>query len=963
MRFCEKTISFSVLFLLIFSLTILNWPGIGVFESLSLISPASADLVSFTIIALPDTQFYSESYPGVFDNQTQWIANAAESLNTVFVTHEGDIVNNGGLIQQWQQANHSLSMLDGHVPWATVPGNHDGTNVGGTGENLNNYNTYFPRNRFNGQLWYGGAYNNVNSNSFELFSGGADDYLIFHFQYHPSIAVLAWANATIANYPTRRVMITTHDYMNTDGSRSTEGNHIWNSFVAAHADQVFLVLCGHNHAEARRTDTINGHAVYQLLADYQEGYPNGGNGWLRILDFHPAEDKIYVKTFSPYVNQYQTDAASQFSLDYDMTSENPTSVTYDESANAITVTGYSSERPCTFKDVYDADVAGSWGVVGLVGSDQFSFSAHISIGDGSTTTYFTDTNKQILVMAGACSSTYRDFITIERYATLTFGQLDDASTYRTKSGIQVIIENQDTWGHVIENRWGSTYIYSSAFSKSGGYDGFAIYNYAGTLRIWNTQLNGLVSLSQVTDIAYVTIFGDSHLYNGLTSPFSASTVLGTTVYNVDSSGNAVRIWFNGSTYKDMRFVNVASVANNEMASGDSYFLNCEAVTWAFNWQVGTTSRIYRQYEFDLTVTDHGGHPLEGSTVTLNDKDGNEVFSGETDENGQIDTQNVTRGYYARATGNTLQDASPHTLTITKEGYSSYTTVFTLTKKTDWTIALQPMSNGGLIEKVGFVPVDPYLTSPSGTYRWLDIADQAYGTSYRSSYNYSQASVELAYCTEGNGLQGLLKATNLKPNFAYQLKLVGTPGTVDNERIGLAGRWWQEEWTGTTWANGQNLNNKGDGSSPNPNDLTYFSRRDIKDASSPTDNHYRYTGYLVFNYFITDGNGSTALQFETGNCNHVIWKTTQQSKTANDGPLKTSSFDPTPSQAAYDTDYPSNTISIFGEWERLPMGQVNLQPGEYSCQIVLTEESFHGSGGTLAGNWAGAVTANIMFTIN
>jgi hypothetical protein len=246
---------------------------------------------------------------------------------------------------------------------------------------------------------------------------------------------------------------------------------------------------------------------------------------------------------------------------------------------------------------------------------------------------------------------------------------------------------------------------------------------------------------------------------------------------------------------------------------------------------------------------------------------------------------------------------------------------------------------------------------------LDVADQAYGIGYRNSYNYSQAAVEVAYCTEGNKLQGLLKARNLKPNFAYQLKLSGIPGTADSERIGLAGRWWQEEWTGTAWANGQNLNDKGDGSSPNPNDQTYLSRRYIQDSSSPTGYYYRYTGYLVFDYFITDSNGTATLQFETGSCYHVIWKTTQRSNATNDGHVETVTFDPDPSQPAYDTDYLSETVSIFGEWERLPMGQVNLQSGEYQCQILLTEESFHGSGGTLAGNWAGAVTANVMFTID
>ena len=264
--------------------------------------------------------------------------------------------------------------------------------------------------------------------------------------------------------------------------------------------------------------------------------------------------------------------------------------------------------------------------------------------------------------------------------------------------------------------------------------------------------------------------------------------------------------------------------------------------------------------------------------------------------------------------------------------------------------------------VELAPVDPNLTSPSGTYRWLDVADQAYSNDYRNGYNYSQASVEVAYVRTGDKLEGTLTASNLKPNFAYQLKLVGTPGAADNERIGLVGRWWQEEWDGLSWSNGQNLNSKGDGSSPNPNDLIYFERRFVEDPSSPTGYHYRYTGYLVFDYFVTDSNGAATLCFETGACYHVLWKTSQRGNATNDGRVKTVTFDPEPSEPAYDVNYPSSVVSIFGEWERLPMGGVHLQSGEYNCKITLTEESFHGSGGSLAGNWAGAMSADIMFTI-
>jgi hypothetical protein len=93
----------------------------------------------------------------------------------------------------------------------------------------------------------------------------------------------------------------------------------------------------------------------------------------------------------------------------------------------------------------------------------------------------------------------------------------------------------------------------------------------------------------------------------------------------------------------------------------------------------------------------------------------------------------------------------------------------------------------------------------------------------------------------------------------------------------------------------------------------------------------------------------------------LWKTSQRSATLSDGPVKSRSFDPYPS-LAYDTDYPPQTVNIFGEWERLPVGGVHLQVGDYLAQIILTEESFHGSGGTYAGNWAAAMGGQIDFSL-
>ncbi len=226
-------------------------------------------------------------------------------------------------------------------------------------------------------------------------------------------------------------------------------------------------------------------------------------------------------------------------------------------------------------------------------------------------------------------------------------------------------------------------------------------------------------------------------------------------------------------------------------------------------------------------------------------------------------------------------------------------------------------------------IDSSVTSPADKFRWLDVADQAYSQDFQDSYDYTQAYVEVTYRFKRAILQGTLSAGNLKPNFGYQIRLVGYP-VADwgaNERIGLAGRWWQEEWDGSNWSNGQNLNSKGDGSSPNPNDDVYFSRRDIEDSTSPTQYSYRFTGYMVLGYFITDEFGNATIDFKADSSFHVLWKTSQEKRTRDDGPIERATFDPEPSSYGYpsEPDYGKSTVKIFGEWVRLPMAGFTWNP--------------------------------------
>lgn len=61
-------------------------------------------------------------------------------------------------------------------------------------------------------------------------------------------------------------------------------------------------------------------------------------------------------------------------------------------------------------------------------------------------------------------------------------------------------------------------------------------------------------------------------------------------------------------------------------------------------------------------------------------------------------------------------------------------------------------------------------------------------------------------------------------------------------------------------------------------------------------------------------------------------------------------------------YLEQTVDIFREWEQLPIGGVPLAPGNYTAQLILTEESFHSEGGLYAGNWVGATGAEIQFIV-
>ena len=277
---------------------------------------ALAVATPFTVVALPDTQNYMP-LPFIFNKQTQWIVDNQASQNIAFVAHQGDLVETATVADQWTIAATAMYKLDTtspRLPWGTVPGNHDYTNL--AARECAQYDAYFGPSHFSGQSWYGGSFTH---NSYQTFQAGGRDYLVLDLEYEAPPSVINWAQTIIDANPGKPTIVNTHTYMVLTG-RTTYGDTLWDSLISPNS-QIFAVLCGHHPGQYNQTSmNAAGEEVFELLADYQEER-RGGDGYLRLYEFDEANSAINVKTFSPYDvgigggdGTYKTDPLSQFSL-------------------------------------------------------------------------------------------------------------------------------------------------------------------------------------------------------------------------------------------------------------------------------------------------------------------------------------------------------------------------------------------------------------------------------------------------------------------------------------------------------------------------------------------------------------------------------------------------------------------------------------------------------------------------
>ncbi len=300
-----------------------------------------SDEDSFSMILLGDPQGYIKydiNQP-LFDLCMAWVSDNIDHLNIKAVLCTGDLVEqnenavmNRKMLNQtsremWEAVSESFEWLDNKVPYIISPGNHDyGYRSAENG--MTHFPEYFPIER--NDAWRDvcvGVFPNRNGlesleNAAFLFNDSNwGRLLVISSEFAPRDEVLEWAKGMAAKYEDAKVFFITHSFLRQRSAARTDnekykitprnwGEDIWKKLVEP-SSNIRLVLCGHTGKPGEFEDSVAyrvdknsaGKDVHQMMFNVQilgggwEG--NGGDGWLRILEFLPDGKTVKVNTYSP----------------------------------------------------------------------------------------------------------------------------------------------------------------------------------------------------------------------------------------------------------------------------------------------------------------------------------------------------------------------------------------------------------------------------------------------------------------------------------------------------------------------------------------------------------------------------------------------------------------------------------------------------------------------------------------
>ena len=295
------------------------------------------------------------------------------------------------------------------------------------------------------------------------------------------------------------------------------------------------------------------------------------------------------------------------------------------STNSITYKDHiitcSSEASLTFGDIYDADVAGSWGVVSKASDEQYYIEAGLQLDSSNLTS-----NLEQIIFGK------------DKYRVTVGGDSDSSWQFGSK--------NSEGFGYN-----GSSVKIFTKYTRGSTFYNFSLYasQWWKDLGSWTAS-----SFSDLVDIRDSVLVGDYYYFNsGVESPsYFYRSVYACSYYFYCYTGNIAidKLYLPYTTVSCDGILLGGSasgsrVDNVELTSGQKIrryyrdnplFVNCSFANTDWSNESGAFSlnnspfagddrHLYVYYTFDLTVVDEEGNAIEGARVFLTDGQGNTVI--------------------------------------------------------------------------------------------------------------------------------------------------------------------------------------------------------------------------------------------------------------------------------------------------------------------------------------------------
>jgi len=318
---------------------------------------------AYSIALVGDTQIATE-YDVYNDKKVvagiyEWLLENKDEKNIEFVIGLGDIVQGESTYTfdtsltkgedaqraEWEYAMEQIHTLDGEIPYSLIRGNHDSQAM---------YNEYVTKaghgNVINGSL------DSTMLNTWQELVVGDIKYLILSLDLGASDTELAWAEEVIKTHPNHNVIISTHAYLNEDGTtldandafypsqypssayptNRNNGDEMWNDYFTKY-DNVVMIVSGHIGSEDiiySQATGDNNNKVAQLLVDPQDldnKLVKAGDtptGMICLLNFSADGKTVQVEQYSTANGQWYM-STSQMTFDMNVITNANKSLLFD----------------------------------------------------------------------------------------------------------------------------------------------------------------------------------------------------------------------------------------------------------------------------------------------------------------------------------------------------------------------------------------------------------------------------------------------------------------------------------------------------------------------------------------------------------------------------------------------------------------------------------------------------------